>query len=177
MHRFAFLLVLAVLPPAQSLHAQRSATPADSAVRIRFRQGDSEEWVYANLRRAGTDSLHLSNELGAFAVAKVDIAEAEVSRGRRSNTTRGLLVGGGIGAVAGVATAGVLDAVTEDNFEIEYFLLGAALGFVPGALLGAGTGALTRSERWERVDPQAPAIGLYLNPGADGTVVGLSLSF
>ena len=94
------------------------------------------------------------------------ITSLEVSLGRKRNTIRGLVIGAASGVLIGVIAP--VDpnncGYYSDNFcSREKALLGGVVG---GGGLGAGIGALIKSDRWSRVTVNATGqIGLGLRIG------------
>jgi hypothetical protein len=100
------------------------------------------------------------------------IAEVEVSRGRRSSVGKGMLVGGLLGAVVGVATYEPCEPSSMFCFGLEMNLLaGGGVGLIAGALVGL----VVRSERWEpRSGPGGVVPTLTVAPRGGGIRVGFS---
>jgi hypothetical protein len=81
------------------------------------------------------------------------VSRLDVARGRRSNWSRGAFLGGFVGALAGVGvgaawSTGCRGFPCPDSEEVLFMGGG---GLVAGALLGAGIGALVKTDRWEEV--------------------------
>ena len=100
------------------------------------------------------DSLYVeqdgSEDIGAISLTKLTMFE--VSRGRRSNTVKGMAAGTvfgfGVGFLAGVLTcSGGECAVSGTEAGLIYGGIGAGVGLVLGTVIGA----VSSGERWEVV--------------------------
>jgi len=120
-------------------------------------------------------------------IGQANIAALDISRGRHSNAGKGAVIGGsilgGLGLVLGVAA--MAEGCNPNEFCIEYTAGDvAAITVITGAL-GAGTGALigalSHSDRWERVLPAGTArLSPILRPSPDmpeRTEIGIALRF
>jgi len=83
-----------------------------------------------------------------------DMDKIKISRGIHGHGRQGVLIGGAIGIVLGLAAYASYRSNPYLGEPRNSFapLLTVVGGGVVGGLLGAGIGALTRTERWERVD-------------------------
>ncbi len=89
----------------------------------------------------------------AIQIPRDSITKLEVSRGKRSNITAGILVGTGAGLLLGAAFA-VLAVDAGGSSEIsnqEAAAIFAALGGSAGLLIGTIVGASTKTERWQEI--------------------------
>jgi hypothetical protein len=121
----------------------------------------------------GADTLVVLPEEGGTAVfiPRSAIEQLEVAQGTKSSWLFGGIVGGGVGVVAG----GVLGALATEL--CDYDCPDAGEGAVIGALLGgaglfgigAGIGALFKSDHWVEAQMAAPP-PVALNVGKDGSV-------
>ena len=97
-----------------------------------------------------TDSLVVQGGANTWRLSLASVERVELSRGRKSNVLLGagigLLVGAGIGAMIGSGCDTELFATKG-----ECIALGAGVFGGAGALVGAISGALTRTERWAEV--------------------------
>lgn len=86
------------------------------------------------------------------------VTRLEASQGRKGHLLTGLLVGAGVGIVAGfIAIEGGSSSMCSGSGDYArncWFVMGGATAL--GALLGGGTGALIRTERWVVVPLDAP---------------------
>ena len=128
--------------------------PLDSRVRVSTSDGQAAEYVGA-LSSRNEESLSISRpgyELQTIPLS--DLVEMEISRGRSGNWLKGGMIGLGVGLVGGViAAAFAVDAAEEEDnpfAPLAWFFFPAA-GTVAGGALGAGAGALVRTEKWETV--------------------------
>jgi hypothetical protein len=136
--------------------------------------------VSGSLRSLDATALHLTLEDGkTLAVPRDAVESIDVSAGRRSHWIRGA----GIGALAGLAFSGTLviigSADDDDGLDsLDRALYGAVIVTTTagGAVLGAITGALIRTEQWEPIAPADVQWGV--GPVAGGAVgVTVSLRF
>lgn len=119
-----------------------------------------------------SDTLVVLPEDGASAltISRSSIEQIQLSQGKKSNW----LKGGWIGAVSAFALGTALGAAAcaEWSCDIAPAAAGVAIGAfsaVGGFGIGAGIGALTRSERWADAElPSLPPVAL--GAGKDGSV-------
>jgi hypothetical protein len=105
-------------------------------------------------------------------VSREAITQLEVSTGRHRQTLKGMCIGAGIGALLGFAT-GCVPMVGCDERNRG----GAALIYaLPGALYGAGIGALIKRDRWSAVPLDRLRVTLVPTRGR-GLGLSLSMSF
>jgi hypothetical protein len=114
-------------------------------------------WQTGTLTSWRQDSLDLGIDGGWHRTIPLpDLVAIEISRGSKSNTGKGALIGGIAGAVIGVASSiavAIADPVEGAGFgEYAVYSLGVTAA---GAGIGALIGSLARSERWEAV-PLSP---------------------
>jgi hypothetical protein len=84
-------------------------------------------------------------------VPRQAITQLDVSLGRRRQFRKGAMIGAGIGVLVIFGLNG--EGIEESGVtKFEYI----AVGLIPGAIWGAGIGALVKAERWAAV-PIAPA--------------------
>ena len=102
--------------------------------------------------------------------------------GRRSHVLHGLMIGGGIGALAGLMSSAIATsecaqdttATASQGFcGTNAALTSGAIGSVAGTAIGAVIGAVFRSDRWE--DIPFDRFGLWQR-GRPGRGLGLRLS-
>ncbi len=94
----------------------------------------------------------------------------EWSKGRHGNAVKGLLIGGAIGA----AVLSLINAQDPETGETQEYLVVAVVGAGLGALPGAGIGALVKTERWAEL----PVGNLRVTVGATpNRGVGLRLAW
>lgn len=104
-----------------------------------------------------------------------------VSRGRKRNVRKGLIIGAGIGALTGgiIGAANYTECNSEELFgcfmqpdsQEDAFVLGSTLGMIGGSITGTLIG-LIKTDKWKRV-PVGLSLGLVpnrfqsssLNPG------------
>jgi hypothetical protein len=98
------------------------------------------------------NSLMVQRGTGTRRLSLASLTRLEMSQGRRSHAALGagigLLVGAGVGAVIGSGCKAIIVPVSSEGGCIA---VGAAVIGGAGALVGAVTGALVRTERWAEV--------------------------
>ena len=92
-------------------------------------------------------------------VPLASVTKLEVSRGKKPNTGKGALIGGGLGAIALGVPAYLFGNLFDDRRNTGLGITGAVVGAWIGGGLGAGIGYLIKRERWERVPLNIPRIG------------------
>lgn len=115
------------------------------------------------------------------------IQRIEVSTGRHANVLGGLkngvLIGGGIGLVLGVAAYASSNSDDWLTYGPEAIPLGALGGALYGAIIGTAIGALSKTEDWQQVwlqpisAPVAAAPRVRLQPHPCGLAIGIAIGF
>jgi hypothetical protein len=111
---------------------------------------------------------------GAVLVPYTDILKIEASRGRSRwrGMGRGVLIGTGVGVIAGLAQGddpeGMLMAFSATDKAMIFGVLAMPLGAVIGAAVGV--------ERWESVEPAKVRFGLLPVRGGAGVSVSVAFS-
>ena len=140
--------------------------------------GRLEATVIARAR----DTVTLTTPRGApIPVPLAAITAAEGSRGRshRDGAVKGLAWGAGAGLAVGLLSAVTYDAGSdacgaepcENDLSPGEVVAG---GFMTGALLGAGIGAIKGAEHWERLTIPARVV---VRRSHDGLTLGLAIAF
>jgi hypothetical protein len=116
-----------------------------------------------------------------ISVALTSITAAEVSRGRshRDGAVKGLAWGAGVGLAVGLLSAVTYDAGSDacgaepcdNDYSPGEVVAG---GFLAGALLGTGIGAIKGAEHWERLTIQTH---VALRRSRDGLTLALTIPF
>ncbi|MEJ2320196.1 MAG: hypothetical protein P8Y10_08530 [Gemmatimonadales bacterium] len=118
------------------------------------------------------DTLVLLSEGGGstIAIPTSDLERIAVSQGKKSNAILGLLVGAGVGVASAVGLSIWVCNADDDGCTSGQVVGGALAVTFIGAGLGAGIGALIKTERWREasIPPPPPPIGLGF--GRDGSV-------
>ena len=171
-------LALSLLMSNADLGAQ--ATPPlepGSRIRVRAPEAGANKLVGSYLGTVD-DTLRVQMEEppSVRSIPFSSVVALEASRGRKSNTLKGLglgfLGGVGVGVVVGLA----VDASDDDMSRLQLVGLGAGFFGACGAVVGLLTGAMITSERWEEVslDRLRPSFA----PQRDGGWrIGLSVAF
>lgn len=160
-------LLLLVLPLAQP--STSSPLTTGTRVRVTVRDDGTERRMVGPLRTFDGEALTLSPEGGAgpVSLSRGTITRIEVSRGSRGRAGRGAL----IGAVLGLAAIAIAESTRGEDYEApDNYGLIVAGSIGGGALVGAGIGAMVRSERWE---PQPWAVGRARSAAAPAVKVTL----
>lgn len=109
---------------------------------------------------------------GATTIARSDVVRVELSTGQRSRARQGLLVGALVGTGLGILLGQSNDSPEGcDGWDCgtSAVLVGAAAGVA----LGAGVGALLKTEGWE--DVPANAVRLSFVPARGGVRAALTV--
>ncbi len=108
-----------------------------------------------------------TEDRSTLSVPRQAITKLDVSLGKHRQVRKGILIGGGIGAIALALT--LSSYITESSGWVTV-LTG---GFAGGAMWGAGIGALIKKDRWSAVPIELVQLGLA---PTQGSCVRLSLS-
>ncbi len=153
--------------------------------RIRITDATGSEYV-GTVQDVDQDELTLVLEDDRLhRIAFVDMMSLETSLGIKRNVRAGALMGVGVGALAGVLTStlfsGFCDPSEKDCKDAVSGLgvLTAVVVAVPGALVGAGLGALMSGEKWSVLPlPGAAHLEPIIRmPAAGSPVFGARLTF
>lgn len=153
-----FLAACSLLTVVPSVQAQVVPPEVPTGSRVRVKTATVPDvWQTGTLTSWRQDSLDLGIDGGWHRTIPLpDLVAIEISRGSKSNTGKGALIGGIAGAVIGVASSiavAIADPVEGAGFgEYAVYSLGVTAA---GAGIGALIGSLARSERWEAV-PLSP---------------------
>jgi hypothetical protein len=187
-----FVVATLLLFGIQPLSAQDS--PLEPGARVRLQVCDPHSTLFTRrgaasvctARMEGTfvavsrDTFRLQTEMQVTpsTIPFTSISQLEVSRGRKSHTLLGLAVGSLVGLGAGALAGGSVDcyALGFRDDGVTCVLIGAGAGLVAGSILGAVTGALIRTERWEEVPLEQVRLQVARQPGG-GLGLGLSVAF
>jgi hypothetical protein len=184
MRYLAVVLVALFVATSSPLAAQEA--PVEPGARVRVKAPPLQpDWVRGTVVGWESGSLVLEPEKPEgdtpLTLARDQITQLDVHRGRKSAAGKGALIGLGSGAVAGFALGFAACAgntgspCTNDAGEGSPAGFALALGGV-GAGLGALVGLLFRTDRWEAV----PLEGIHVTftPVYDGQPgLALSVSF
>jgi hypothetical protein len=154
-------LQLVILVEAQSLTAQ---VEAGSRVRVTTVPASPGRRI-GTLVSLDRDTLRWSrwDTTSVIAVPVASVARLERSTGRRSNTGRGAMIGGLIGAGFGLFV-GIAAATDNSGFlqvGVDDIAAVTGIGGAAGAGVGAIIGSLSRRDRWEPVS-LTPRVGANL---------------
>ena len=168
------LLQVAFLLEAETLPGQ---VEAGSRVRVTTAPASPGRRI-GSLVSLDTDSLRYRrwDTTSVIALPLASVARLERSTGRRSNTGRGAMIGGLIGAGFGLFLGIAASTDNSGWWEVGVEDVAAATALVGagGAGVGALVGSLSRRDRWEPV-PLAPRVAGKLRPSRN--ITGLTLRF
>jgi hypothetical protein len=109
-----------------------------------------------------------------ISVSREAITALDVRVGQKRHWRKGAMIGA---AAAATAVGGLCAGSTSPGNECHLSDAGLMLGIVAeGAVLGAGVGALFKTDRWRSVPVDRVRFGLAPTPGR-GMRVSLSLAF
>lgn len=175
----ALLLWCSLPAPLSAQAAPGAAEPIPAGTRVRvFAPGAFRKGVAGEVSHVAADTLFLARRKSGFAAVPVAaITRTDVSRGR--DHWKGAFKGAGIGALAGGGLLGVVVFAGDPNCDyclpgrnLEAAAIGAAIGAVLVAPVGAFFGGIAGSEKWE---PTSARFSLAPQPDAPGLAVRLTL--
>jgi hypothetical protein len=178
--RLGFLVCLALAPLATAPAQQVPSLQAGDRIRIEagLLRGDFDvvAWTDSN-RRLRDVGRRTDIAVGLDSIQRLDVRRGQESRARSAGRRGliGLLAAGTVGAVLGFMSGDDPDeALFAFSAEAKAALLGGMMGTV-GLTIGAVSGLISPSTRWERVIP-APRVSVVRAPGG-GIGVGVQKSF
>ena len=172
------LTLMALLLPRTPLHAQGSAVPPGTRVRVHTPCGPVDtarscRVVVGRLVAPSGDSLLIEDAHGV--TRRIDLTSRtrlERSAGYRRHTLLGL----GLGSLVGLGTGALLvSGCTRGGSDDELCGLNYVFTVPAGAALGTVVGARTRTDRWEALPTPATALRVWSLPGR--TAVALTVPF
>jgi len=125
--------------------------PNNSRVRVTMQVPAGLEYV-GTLESWDAESLSLGGPGGPRGRLELsEMAKLEVSRGMKGNAGTGALIGAGVGLVGGIVGA-VLSGYDDETDELGMARMSIlVVSMFGGAALGAATGALIRTEKWQEL--------------------------
>lgn len=155
-------VVFAVLP---AFAGAQSPGPGE---RVRLvRRGENMIVLEGRLARATPDSVWITSA-GTADTTRAALGTGlrlDRSLGRRSHALTGALVGAGAGTAAALLFYSGFCSDPDTLCDGDEELRIAAVFIIPSTLVGAGIGALIRTERWQPVVMARPQGGLGLGVG------------
>jgi hypothetical protein len=124
------------------------------------------------LDAVGGDTLLLGGD-AVRAIPLTSVERLEVFEGRHGHPWRGAWIGGLAGVVGGIPAMYAI--CTYAACEVAGLVGGAAAFGAAGALIGAGIGALIKTDKWEEVPLDGLRVSIATRGGGVG--VGVRLSF
>jgi len=182
MRRSLQILALVLTSLHAPLAAQGSTADPVTPPRVRVRQVGLERPVIGTLTHLGPDTLYLQSADGDLAILRSDVTRIDVSRGIHSNADRGfkigLMAGAAVGLAAGLAMVSDPEGCLCDT-GAGAVPLAMAIVALPSALVGAGIGALSRSEQWRKTRLGDHALSLRVVPrkGRLAVELGMGMNF
>ncbi len=165
---FAIALLLTF---ASALQASDTTFVSQGARVKLFPAQPSAKTITGNVTDLASDTLVIVPEGGGEALTfdRRDLRKIEVSQGSKGNALLGLGVGAGVGIGLALAVCSADDwtyCAYDDSDGTGAF---AAIGAALFGAIGAGAGALIKTERWNEAEfPASPSVAL--NVGKDGSV-------
>jgi hypothetical protein len=168
------LVLLLSMPGVFVMADEAPSGPPEEGDRIRLKApGVADRAIIGRLLRADRSALAVTRDDGSVVdVLRSAIQELEVARGRRSQATKGAAIGAaaGAGALLAAAVGGGCDS--DDPRCVIYPVV---LGAVIGGLVGAGIGAMVKTDRWVKVDPGRVKVAVA--PTGRGMAFAVSVVF
>jgi hypothetical protein len=132
--------------------------------------------IVGRLRRADQSALAVTRDDGSVVdVPRAAIRELEIARGRRSHAKKGAIIGAAAGAAFVLAVYAAEKDCGSDPRCGTYASAGAVGFAAAGALVGAGIGAMVKTDRWVKVDPVMVRVGVP--PTGRGVALSVSVVF
>ena len=154
---------------ATSAAAQRMEIPDSGRVRVTA-PGWHPRRATGTIVRATPDTVMLRTGDSLVAIPRSRVARVEVPDRKRPRTTKGMLIGLGVGA-----TLGALGGITcHDDCPDGTTAYTTAGGGAIGAIAGAGIGALLRGDSWR--DASAPPSCGTIAPAPGRRRIALAVS-
>lgn len=181
MPRLVTALALFVLAGVSSVGAQESGDPLGPSTRVRVWPSDHSAPFLGTLSLYTADSIGFITVAGPMVLPRDSVVRLDISQGVHTNAWRGLKTGALVGAAVGLGV-GLLSWSTEEkqNVVLEVgansLWLGPAMGAAAGSLLGLGLGSLSKSERWQRVSMDGPAVRPVATWRHGRVMIGVQLS-
>ena len=171
------LLLLLSMPRAFVLADEGPGGPLAEGDRIRLKApGVADRTIIGRLRRADQSALAVTRDDGSVVdVPRAAIQELEIARGRRSHAKKGAIIGAAAGAGFVLAAFAAEKGCDSDPRCGIYSSVFATVFGATGALVGAGIGAMVKTDRWVKVDPGRVRVGVA--PTGRGVVVSVSVAF
>ena len=170
-------LVVLALAPVATLVAQEPGPPLEPGARVRVTAPDlGIEKQQATFQALRGDTLVVMADSTMY-YALGSITRFDVYRGRKSHWKTGLAIGAVLGAIVGGAAGYAYEAI-NDEYTPEYaapVAFGALAGAAVVGALGAGVGAIMRTDRWEEVPLDQLRVSFV--PRRDGFALGFAVAF
>ena len=179
-----FLLAVLAVAPFSSATTQQQPPPVKPGDRVRIGVCTPVcgTRVTGSVLELRSDALLVKSERSGdtLQVALASLGMVEVSRGQKSRVGKGALIGVLVGVGLGAGVGFAVGKGLEDDNVCDCHPAGMAVGGLGvgalGALIGAGVGAATKSDRWEEVPLDQLRVSFV--PQRDGRFgLGLSLRF
>lgn len=162
-------MVLALL--AGAAHAQAPEPRIQAGDRVRYRVG-KQKTLEAAVLEAGPEWLRVEDGRGGSRrFEKADLSALDLYRGKRRNPVAGALIGFLPGAFLGALAAG---SACEADSPCSWGTAALVVGGM-GAAVGAGIGALVKTDRWQPMPLDRVRFGIA--PQRGGMRAALTLSF
>jgi hypothetical protein len=179
--RIPALAVLLVLSTA-SLSAQ-TVTAIDSGTRVRVNARPAAmrsvvgrvQWLRGDSMAIRADGADTNTVIPTVRVDRLQVSQGQ-RRQALSGLGRGVMYGGGAGALLGLLIAPEKDSFIVFTRGEQALLLGTVFGLAGGAI-GLVTGSLQKAEGWKTVPRPAGRVQVTAFPSRGGTALRARLTF
>ena len=158
-------------PAAAEPREKELVIQAGDRIRYRTGTGYDEKTGKATVLETGPDWLRVEDKKGEFRLEKSKLESLAVLRGKQRNPAGGAIIGFVPGALFGAFMGGVACDGSPSCNILPATLAGGGIG----AVVGAGIGALVKTDRWQNAPLQK--VRFAVAPARGGVRAALSLSF
>ena len=148
------LVVIIIFLSPGIIYAQANSISNGDVIRVTAPKyfHDSMAGNFINIK---TDGLYLQINQRLFTIPLQQITKLEVSRGKRTNTKKGAIIGGfsgglGLGLIAPIGASGEQEGWLTPTPE-QAFAVGLVTGSLIGSVMGAIIGSGIHSPRWVEI--------------------------
>ena len=165
------VVVGALLAGEAAAQTKEILIQAGDRIRYRTASGSKERAGKALVLETGPDWLRVEDKRGAFQIDKSALQSLAVLRGKHRNPVGGAMIGFLPAALFGAFAAGSMCDYGSDCNVLPAALVVGGMG----AVVGAGVGALVKTDRWVNAPMNRVRFGVA--PVKGGVRAALSLSF
>ncbi len=180
MKAFAIATCIALLVPASGFSAEEETLVRGARVRLTSASSSGAR-LQGTVESVDDTTLTIINDDHQMVkVSRAQLTKVEMAWGRKGRARNGLLIGGLVGLAAGVLVAATPDALCT-KFDCAPLTTGEKVGLALGATavygaMGAGIGALVKTDRWVEVPPDKIRVSVAPTSGR-GIAVGVTFGF